>query len=63
MRETALQTPRKMEEVFQTLEQRVSPAAHAEDHGEAGCPSAAHKGSSGAGECPKEAMTHGKSAL
>lgn len=68
MREIALQTPRKMEDIFQTLEQRVSPESlkvfYAEDHSEASCPSAAHGGSSaGAGDCPNEPMTHRKSGL
>jgi len=43
-----LQTPRSVkkeeEEVLQTPEQRFYPAAHNEDHGEAGCPPAVHGG-------------------
>jgi len=31
-------------EVLQTPEQRFCPAAHEEDHGEEGCPSAVHGG-------------------
>ena len=75
MRETTLQTPRSVkkegEEVLQAPEQRDSPAARGEDHGEAGCPPAAHGGPrwsryppaacggphAGAGGCPKEAVT------
>lgn len=64
MREIALQTPRNMEDLLQTLEQRVSLESHAEDRSEASCPSAACGGShAGAGEYPNEAMTHGKSGL
>ena len=45
-RETTLQTPRSVKEgekVLQAPEQRF-PAAHSEDHGEAGCAPAAHGG-------------------
>ena len=42
MRGTTPQTPRSVkkegEEVLQAPEQRDSPAAHGEDHAEAGCP-------------------------
>ena len=62
MRGTTPQTPRSVkkegEEVLQAPEQRDSPAARGEDHGEAGCPSAAHGGPhAAAGGCPKEAAT------
>ena len=45
MRETALQTPRLVKKEWgrcSTCQSRDSPAAHGEDHGEAGCLSAAH---------------------
>jgi len=48
VRETTLQTPRTAkkegEEVLQGLEQRFFSPAAREDHGEAGCPPAAHGG-------------------
>jgi len=59
------------EEILQVLEQRFFPAAHEEDHGEAGCPPAVHRGPqtskyppaahrrphTGAGGCLEEAVT------
>jgi len=51
MRGTTLQTPRSLkkvgEEVLQALKQRF-PAAHDEDHGEAGCDPAAMEAHGGA---------------
>ena len=48
VRERTRQAPRsgkkEGEEVLQAPEQRDSPAARGEDHGEAGCPPAAHGG-------------------
>jgi len=70
-----LQTPKSVkkeeDKVLQTPEQRFSPAAFDKDHGEAGCPSAVHRGPrwsrsppvahgrphAGAGGCPKEVVT------
>jgi len=75
VKETTLQTPRSVkkvgEEVLQVPEQRSSPAAHDEDHGEAACSPAAHGGPwwsryppktcgrphARAGVCLKEAVT------
>jgi len=48
VKETAVQTPRSVKkegEEVSRLWSRDSSAAHGEDHGEAGCPSAAHGGS------------------
>jgi len=72
--ETALQTPRLVKKEWRRCsrcQSRDSPAARGEDHGEAGChsaahggprwsryPPAAHKGPHArAGGCPKEAVT------
>jgi len=81
VRETTLQTPRSVkkegEEVLQMPEQRFSPAACDEDHGEAGCRPAAHGGPwwgrsppaahgrphAEAGGCLKEAVTPSWSRL
>jgi len=75
VRETTLQTPRSVkqegEEVLQVPDQKCSPPARDEDHGEAGCAPAAHGGPqwsrspltapagphAGAGGCPQEAVT------
>jgi len=75
VRETALQTPRSVKKgrgrKCSRHRSRGAPAARDEDHGEAGCPPAAHGGPwwsrsppavcggphAGAGACLKEALT------
>lgn len=60
----ALQTPRLEKEGLRCsrCKSRVSPAAHGEDHGEAGCSHAVHGGlhAPGGGYALEKATAHGK---